>query len=87
MVARATNANAAQRASLLFGIGMATTERDCRWEVVLAGYPMALLPVITLNLVQHIIAGMAVRRLSGLAQQEGWDPLESVANMGKLCPG
>lgn len=63
--ARAVRADPARRAALVFGIGMANNGAGLALvAVVLTGYPMVLLPVITINLVQHLAAGWSSARLS-----------------------
>jgi BASS family bile acid:Na+ symporter len=64
--ARAVQADSAQRASLVFGIGMTNNGAGLALAAgVLTGCPMALLPVVVVNLVQHLVAGWANARLAG----------------------
>lgn len=63
-VARAVRADPARRASLVFGVGMANNGAGLALAAgALAGCSMALLPVIAVNLVQHLAAGWANARL------------------------
>jgi BASS family bile acid:Na+ symporter len=63
-VARVVAADPARRAALVFGIGMANNGAGLSLGAgVLAGCPMALLPVVVVNLVQHVAAGWANARL------------------------
>lgn len=62
--ARAVRADPARRAALVFGVGMANNGAGLALAAgVLAGCPMALLPVVAVNLVQHLAAGWADARL------------------------
>lgn len=57
-VARLTRADAAQRASLMFGLGMNNNGTGLVLaSMVLAQFPRVFLPVIFYNLVQHLAAG------------------------------
>jgi BASS family bile acid:Na+ symporter len=59
-VARTVRADPARRAALVFGIGMANNGAGLALAAgALAGCPMALLPVVAVNLVQHLAAGWA----------------------------
>jgi BASS family bile acid:Na+ symporter len=63
-VARAVRADPARRAALVFGVGMANNGAGLALAAgALAGCPMALLPVVAVNLVQHLAAGWANTRL------------------------
>lgn len=63
-VARRLTADPAARASLVFGIGMANNGAGLALAAgTLAACPMALAPVICVNLVQHLAAGWANARL------------------------
>lgn len=58
--ARVVNADTSQRASLVFGVGMANNGAGLALAAgALSGSPMALLPVVAVNLVQHLAAGAA----------------------------
>lgn len=62
--ARAVRADPARRAALVFGVGMANNGAGLALAAgALAGCPMALLPVVAVNLVQHLAAGWANARL------------------------
>lgn len=61
--ARAVGADPARRAALVFGVGMANNGAGLALAGTLAGCPMALLPVVAVNLVQHLAAGFASARL------------------------
>ena len=64
-VARVVRADPAQRAALVFGVGMANNGAGLALAAgALAGCPMALLPVVAVNLVQHLAAGWANGRLA-----------------------
>jgi BASS family bile acid:Na+ symporter len=64
-VARTVRADPARRASLVFGVGMANNGAGLALAAgALAGCPMALLPVVAVNLVQHLAAGWANTCLS-----------------------
>jgi BASS family bile acid:Na+ symporter len=59
-VARTVRADPARRAALVFGVGMANNGAGLALAAgALAGCPMALLPVVAVNLVQHLAAGWA----------------------------
>jgi BASS family bile acid:Na+ symporter len=63
-VARTVRADPARRAALVFGVGMANNGAGLALAAgALAGCPMALLPVVAVNLVQHLAAGWANARL------------------------
>ena len=63
-VARSVRADPARRAALVFGIGMANNGAGLALAAgALVGCPMALLPVVAVNLVQHLAAGWANARL------------------------
>jgi BASS family bile acid:Na+ symporter len=62
--ARCVCADPARRAALVFGIGMANNGAGLALAAgALAGCPLALLPVVAVNLVQHLGAGWADARL------------------------
>lgn len=62
--ARGVRADPARRAALVFGVGMANNGAGLALAAgALAGCPMALLPVVAINLVQHLAAGWANARL------------------------
>jgi BASS family bile acid:Na+ symporter len=64
-VARAVRADPARRAALVFGVGMANNGAGLALAAgVLAGCPMAVLPVVAVNLAQHLAAGWANARLA-----------------------
>lgn len=64
-VARVVRADRARRASLVFGVGMVNNGAGLALAAgALAGCPMALLPVVAVNLVQHLAAGWANTRLA-----------------------
>ena len=57
-LARLLRADAAQRTSLMFGLGMNNNGTGLVLaSVALADHPRALLPIIFYNLVQHLVAG------------------------------
>ena len=63
-VARAVAAGPPQRASLVYGLGMANNGTGLVLaSTALAGTPAALLPLVASNLIQHLAAGAAGRRL------------------------
>ncbi|HEY2894747.1 MAG TPA: bile acid:sodium symporter [Pirellulales bacterium] len=63
-VARAVGAGPAQRVALVYGVGMANNGAGLSLAAgALSGCPMALLPVVAVNLVQHVIAGVASWRM------------------------
>jgi BASS family bile acid:Na+ symporter len=58
--ARCVRADPARRAALVFGVGMANNGAGLAMAAgALAGFPMALLPIVAVNLVQHLGAGWA----------------------------
>lgn len=62
--ARGVRADPARRAALVFGVGMANNGAGLALAAgALAGCPMALLPVVAVNLIQHLAAGWASGRL------------------------
>jgi BASS family bile acid:Na+ symporter len=62
--AHAVRADPARRAALVFGVGMANNGAGLALAAgSLAGCPMALLPVVAVNLAQHLAAGWADARL------------------------
>jgi BASS family bile acid:Na+ symporter len=62
--AQVVSADPARRASLVFGVGMANNGAGLALAAgTLAACPMALLPVVAINLLQHIAAGVASSRL------------------------
>jgi len=62
--ARVVNADPARRAALVFGVGMANNGAGLALAAgALAACPMALLPVVAVNLLQHLAAGVAGRLL------------------------
>ncbi|WP_227255125.1 bile acid:sodium symporter [Frigoriglobus tundricola] len=62
--ARSVRADPARRAALVFGVGMANNGAGLALAAgALSGFPMALLPVVAVNLVQHLAAGWADARL------------------------
>jgi BASS family bile acid:Na+ symporter len=64
-VARAVRADPPGRAALVFGVGMANNGAGLSLAAGgLAAFPAALLPVVAANLVQHLLAGLAGRRLA-----------------------
>jgi len=63
-VARVARADRARRAALIFGVGMTNNGAGLGLAAgTLAACPMALLPVVAVNLVQHLAAGWADARL------------------------
>ncbi|MBN9122008.1 MAG: response regulator [Planctomycetes bacterium] len=69
--ARAVRADPARRAALVFGVGMANNGAGLALAAgALTGCPMALLPVVAVNLVQHLAAGLAEARLRRAAGRE-----------------
>ncbi len=64
VAARSVRAEPAQRAALVFGVGMANNGAGLGLAAgALAGCPLALLPVVAVNLIQHLVAGWADARL------------------------
>lgn len=64
-IGRLMGANADQRASLMFGLGMNNNGTGLVLaSMALAHAPRVLLPIIFYNLVQHLIAGVVDRRLT-----------------------
>ncbi|VTR92941.1 na+-dependent transporter : Sodium-dependent transporter OS=Nitrosospira sp. APG3 GN=EBAPG3_12230 PE=4 SV=1: SBF [Gemmata massiliana] len=64
LAARSVRAEHAQRAALVFGVGMANNGAGLGLAAgALAGCPLALLPVVAVNLIQHLVAGWADARL------------------------
>ena len=62
--AHTVRADPARRAALVFGVGMANNGAGLALAAgALTGCPMALLPVVAVNLVQHLAAGWANTRL------------------------
>jgi BASS family bile acid:Na+ symporter len=62
--AHTVRADPARRAALVFGVGMANNGAGLALAAgTLSGCPMALLPVVAVNLVQHLAAGWANTRL------------------------
>jgi BASS family bile acid:Na+ symporter len=81
-VARTVRADPARRAALVFGVGMANNGAGLALAAgALAGCPMALLPVVAVNLVQHLVAGVASRTLDNadLWSDVRSDPKRSLA--------
>lgn len=72
-VARWAGADGAQRASLVFGLGMNNNGTGLVLAAGLSGHPEVVLPVIVYNLVQHLAAGVAGRIL---ARQRATGPTE-----------
>jgi BASS family bile acid:Na+ symporter len=63
--ARAVRADPARRAALVFGVGMANNGAGLALATsALAGCPLALLPVVAVNLVQHLAAAGANAHLN-----------------------
>lgn len=63
--ARVVRADPTRRAALVFGVGMANNGAGLALAAgALADCPMALLPVVAVNLVQHLAAGLANDRLN-----------------------
>ena len=76
-VARLLRADASQRASLMFGLGMNNNGTGLVLaSLALAHYPRVLLPIIFYNLVQHLVAGV-VTRLLNPPPSAGFDPVGS----------
>ena len=64
-VAHAVRADPARRAALVFGVGMANNGAGLSLaSSALTASPVALIPVVAINLIQHIVAGIASRRLA-----------------------
>jgi BASS family bile acid:Na+ symporter len=58
LVARLLRTNAAQRTSLMFGLGLNNNGTGLVLaSMALAGHPRVMLPVILYNLIQHLVAG------------------------------
>jgi BASS family bile acid:Na+ symporter len=69
--ARAVRADPARKAALVFGVGMANNGAGLALAAgALAAWPMALLPVVAVNLAQHLAAGWANARLA--RQERAW---------------
>src|SRR5262249_6150259 len=63
-ISRSVRADRAQRASLMFGLGMTNNGTGLVLAAgALSEIPMVMLPVIFYNLIQHIVAGCVSRRL------------------------
>jgi BASS family bile acid:Na+ symporter len=63
-VARTVRADPPRRAALVFGVGMANNGAGLALAAgALSGFPMALLPVVAINLLQHLGAGWADSQL------------------------
>jgi BASS family bile acid:Na+ symporter len=59
LVARLLGSDPSQRTSLMFGLGMNNNGTGLVLaSVALAGHPRVMLPIITYNLVQHLVAGV-----------------------------
>jgi BASS family bile acid:Na+ symporter len=59
-VAKVVGAGSAQKAALVYGVGMANNGTGLSLAAgTLTACPMALLPLVAVNLVQHLIAGVA----------------------------
>jgi BASS family bile acid:Na+ symporter len=70
LVARLLRTDAAQKTSLMFGLGLNNNGTGLVLaSMALAGHPRVMLPVILYNLIQHLVAG-AVDAL-GLSRQGG----------------
>ncbi len=81
--ARSVRADPARRAALVFGVGMANNGAGLALAAgALAGCPMALLPVVAVNLVQHLAAGWADARL----RRERVSPVAPRREGGTTCP-
>jgi BASS family bile acid:Na+ symporter len=62
--ARCVRADPPRRAALVFGVGMANNGAGLAMAAsALVAFPMALLPIVAVNLVQHLGAGWADSRL------------------------
>ncbi|MDB5309022.1 MAG: Sodium Bile acid symporter family protein [Gemmataceae bacterium] len=79
-VAGVVRADPARRASLVFGVGMANNGTGLVLaSTALTASPMAVLPVVAMNLIQHLMAGAAGRRLAARCEKDegrGGDALE-----------
>lgn len=63
-VARLVGAGGSQERSLVFGLGMTNNGTGLVLAgAALSGVPAAILPVLTYNLIQHLVAGAVSRRL------------------------
>ena len=81
--ARSVRADPARRAALVFGVGMANNGAGLALAAgALAGCPMALLPVVAVNLVQHLAAGWADARL----RRERVSPVAPWRERSTTCP-
>jgi BASS family bile acid:Na+ symporter len=73
-LARLLRADTAQRAALMFGLGMNNNGTGLVLaSMALANYPRVLLPIIFYNLVQHLVAGavdMFLLRTASLSAPE-----------------
>jgi BASS family bile acid:Na+ symporter len=66
LLARLLRVDEAQRRSLIFGLGMNNNGTGLVMaSMSLAALPCAILPVLTYNLVQHLVAGGVQRALAG----------------------
>lgn len=71
-VSRALRATRAQRASLMFGLGMNNNGTGLVLaSMALADFPRAMLPIILYNLVQHFFAGIAGRTAAPTPPSDG----------------
>jgi bile acid:Na+ symporter, BASS family len=74
LVARLLRTDAAQRTSLMFGLGLNNNGTGLVLaSMALAGHPRVMLPVILYNLIQHLVAGavdaLGLRRMPALAHK------------------
>jgi bile acid:Na+ symporter, BASS family len=88
LVARLFNTDPAQRASLMFGLGMNNNGTGLVLaSVALADHPHVMLPIIIYNLVQHLVAGavafLQVRTLAGQEAQSADTEVGSAADSNK----
>jgi BASS family bile acid:Na+ symporter len=70
LIARLPKTNSAQRASLMFGLGMNNNGTGLVLaSMTLAAHPAVMVPIIFYNLVQHLVAGGVDFALRRIAQQ------------------
>jgi BASS family bile acid:Na+ symporter len=86
-VALAVRADPAGRKALVFGVGMANNGAGLSLAAGgLAACPLALLPVVAANLVQHLLAGVATRRLEVAPAQRVTDTRDDSGNSDATVP-
>ncbi len=88
LIARVTAASNAQRASLMFGLGMNNNGTGLVLaSMALAEYPRVMLPIIFYNLAQHLIAGVVDRFLCrASAPLDGGRPAVTRSSQASVTP-